>query len=78
MLKFKRSRTSLQDDPREGPPKRPPLTPEIIAKIQDMVLKNCRLTEMDFVESLHISLGSVSHILSRILGFIKLSARCQQ
>lgn len=74
VAEFKRGRTSLEDDPREGRPKSAS-TPEIIAKIQDMVLENRRLTERDLVEALHISLGSVSHILSEILGFRKLCAQ---
>ena len=40
-----------------------------------MVLEDRRLTERDLVEALHISLGSVSHILSEILGFRKLCAQ---
>jgi len=34
---FKRGRTSLEDDPREGHPKRA-ITPEIIEQVHDMVL----------------------------------------
>ena len=71
---FKRGRTSLQKDPREVRPKSAS-TPEIMAKIQDMVLEDRRLTERDLGETLHISLGSVSHILSEILGFRKLCAQ---
>ena len=71
---LKRGRTSLEDDPREVRPKSTS-TPETIAKIQDMVLEDRRLTERDLVEALHISLGSVSHILSEILGFRKLYAQ---
>ena len=74
VAEFKRGRTSIEDDPREGRPKSAS-TPEIIAKIQDMVLEDRRLTERDLVEALHISLGSVSHILSEILGFRKLCAQ---
>lgn len=74
VAEFKRGRTSLQDDPREGRPKRAS-TPEIVAKIQDMVLEDRRLTERDLVEALGISIGSVSHILADILGFRKLCAK---
>ena len=35
---FKRDRTSLEDDPREGCPKS--ATPEIIEQVHDMVLKD--------------------------------------
>ena len=74
VAEFKRGRTSLEDDPREGRSKSAS-TPETIAKIQDMVLEDRRLTERDLVEALHISLGSVSHILIEILGFRKLCAQ---
>ena len=40
-----------------------------------MVLEDRRLTERELVKALHISLGSVSHILSDILGFRKLCAQ---
>lgn len=49
--------------------------PEIIAKIQDMVLEDRRLTERDLVGALSISLGTVSNILSEVLGFKKLYAQ---
>ncbi|XP_035231338.1 uncharacterized protein LOC118203183 [Stegodyphus dumicola] len=67
---FKSGRTSLEDDPRERRPKTAS-TPEIIGKIQDMVLKDRRLTERDLTEALGISL-QVSNILSVNLGFKKL------
>lgn len=71
---FKSGRTSLEDDPREGRPKTAS-TPEIIGKIQDMVLEDRRLTERDLTEALGISLGTVSNILSVNLGFKKLCAK---
>ena len=40
-----------------------------------MVLKNRRLTERDLVKALHILIGSVNHILSKIPGFRKLCAQ---
>ena len=46
---FKSSRTILEDDPREGRPKTES-TPEIVAKIQDMVLEDHRLTERYLVK----------------------------
>ena len=70
----KSGRTSLEDDPREGRPKSAS-TSENIAKIQDMVLEDRRLTERDLVEALGISLGSISHILSEALGFKKLCSQ---
>lgn len=74
VAEFKRGRTSLEDDPRQGRPKSAS-TPEIIAKIQDMVLEDRRLTERDLVEAVDISLGSVNHILSEVLGFKKVCAQ---
>ncbi|XP_035234280.1 protein GVQW3-like, partial [Stegodyphus dumicola] len=71
---FKSGRTSLEDDPREGRPKTAS-TPEIIRKIQDMVLEDRRLTERDLTDSLGILLGTVSNILSVNLGFKKLCAK---
>lgn len=47
-------------------------TPELIAKTQDMVLKERRLSVRDLVEALEISLVGVSDILAVILGFRKL------
>ena len=71
---FKSGCTSLEDDSREGHPKTAS-TPEIVAKIQDMVLEDRRLTERDLVEALGISLGTMSNILSKVLGFKKLCAQ---
>jgi len=74
VAEFKRGRTSLEDDPREGRSKSAS-TPEIIAKIQDMVLEDRQLIERDLIEALGISLGSVSNILAEVLGFKKLCAQ---
>ena len=74
VAEFKRGRTSLEDDPRPGRPKTA-TTPEIVEKIQDIVLENRRVTERDLVEALGISLGSVSNILTEVLGFRKLCAQ---
>lgn len=71
---FKSGHTSLEDDPREGRPKSAS-TPENIAKIQDMIMKDRRLTERDLVEALGISLGSVSNILAEVLGYRKMCAK---
>lgn len=49
---FKGGRTSC-DDNREGRLKTA-LTPEIVVKVQHMVLKDWRVTERDLVESLEI------------------------
>jgi histone-lysine N-methyltransferase SETMAR len=74
VAEFKRGRTSLEDDPRQGRPKTA-VTPEIVEKIQDIVLENRRVTERHLVEALGISLGSVSNILTEVLGFRKLCAQ---
>lgn len=71
---FKGGRTSLEDDTREGRPKTAS-TPKIVKKIRDMVLEDHRLTERDLVEHLGISLGTVSNILTEVLGFRKLCAK---
>ncbi|XP_035206121.1 uncharacterized protein LOC118181154, partial [Stegodyphus dumicola] len=71
---FKSDRTSLEDDPREERPKTAS-APEIIGKIQDMVLEDRRLTERDLTEALGISLGTVINILSVNLSFKKLCAK---
>ncbi|XP_023223652.1 uncharacterized protein LOC111624899 [Centruroides sculpturatus] len=73
-MSFFRGRTSLEDDPREGRPKSAS-TPEIVAKIQHMVLEDRQLTKRDLVEALGISLGSVSNILAEVLGYRKLCAQ---
>ncbi|CAH2100850.1 unnamed protein product [Euphydryas editha] len=74
VAEFKRGRTSLEDDPRQGRPKTA-TTPEIVEKIQDIVLENRRVTVRDLVEALGISLGSVSNILTEVVGLRKLCAQ---
>ena len=59
VAEFKRGRTSLANDPRQGRPKSAS-TPKIVAKIQDMILEDSRSTERDLVKALNISLGTVS------------------
>ncbi|XP_037907050.1 protein GVQW3-like [Hermetia illucens] len=68
---FKCGRTSLEDDLRQGRPKTA-TTPEIVEKIQDIVLENRQVTEDNLLKALGISLGSVSNILAEELGFRKL------
>ncbi|XP_050515138.1 protein GVQW3-like [Diabrotica virgifera virgifera] len=74
VAEFKRGRTSLADDPRQDRPKTV-TAPEIVAKIQDMVLQHRRVTERDLVEALGISLGSITNILTEVLGFRKLCSQ---
>jgi len=72
--KFKRGRMSLEDDLRPGRPKTA-ATPEIVKKIMDIVLENCRVTERDLVEAVGISLWSVNNILTKVLGYRKVCAK---
>lgn len=74
VAEFKRGRTSLEDDPRQGRPKSAS-TPEIIAKIQDMVLEDRRLTVDEIGDTVNISHGTAHNILSEVLGFKKLCAQ---
>jgi len=46
---FKRGRTNLEGDPREGPPKRV-ATPEIIEEVHDMVLDDRRMKVREIAE----------------------------
>lgn len=43
--------------------------PTIIAKIQDIVLENCRLNQRGLIEAPRLSLGSMSDSLAEVLGF---------
>jgi len=47
---FKRGRTSLEDDPREGRPKR--ATPEIFEQVHDMVLDDRRMKVREIAETI--------------------------
>jgi len=51
---FKRGRTSLEDDAREGRPKSA-TTPEIIEQVHDMVLDNRRMKVPEIAETIGIS-----------------------
>jgi len=74
VAEFKRGRTSLEDESRQGRPKTAS-TPEIIAKIQDMVLEDRRLTKRGLAEALGISDFTANHILTKVLGLKKLCAQ---
>jgi transposase len=59
---FKRGRTSLEVDPREGRPKS--TTPEIIEQVYDMVLDYRRMKVREIAETIGISkecVGSLEH-----------------
>jgi histone-lysine N-methyltransferase SETMAR len=51
---FKRGRTSLEDDPREGRPKSAP-TPEIIEQVHNMVLDDRPMKVCEIAETIGIS-----------------------
>jgi histone-lysine N-methyltransferase SETMAR len=59
---FKRGRTSLEDDPREGRPKSA-TTPEIIEQVHDMVFNDRRMKVREIAETTGISKERVGYIL---------------
>ncbi|XP_014483746.1 PREDICTED: uncharacterized protein LOC106746967 [Dinoponera quadriceps] len=71
---FKRSRTSLEDDPREGRPKTA-TTPETIEKVLNIVLDDRRVKVYEMTEAVGISEERVRSILHEELGMRKLCAR---
>jgi hypothetical protein len=58
---FKRGRTDLEDDPREGHPKSA-TTPEIIEQLHDMVLDDRRMKVREITENIGISKKCVEYI----------------
>jgi hypothetical protein len=71
---FKRGRTGLEDDPREGRPKSS-TTPEIIEQEHDMVLDDRRMKVREIAETIGISKERVGYILHEELDMKKLCAR---
>jgi len=71
---FKRGRTSLEDDPREGHPKSA-ITPEIIEQVHKMVLDDRRMKVREIAETIDISKERVGYILHEELDMKKLCAR---
>jgi len=71
---FKRGRTSLEDDPREGGPKSA-TTPEIIEQVHYMVLDDRRMKVREIAETIGISKERVGYILPEELDMKKLCAR---
>jgi histone-lysine N-methyltransferase SETMAR len=59
---FKRGRTSLEDDPREGRPKSA-TTPDIIEHVHDMVLDDRRMQVREIAVTIGISKERVGYIL---------------
>ena len=71
---FKCGRTSTKDEPRSGKPI-DVSTPEMIEKIQEMVLHDRRIKVREIVEATGVSQGAVFSILHEKLGVKKISAR---
>jgi transposase len=72
--KFKRGRTSLEDDPHEGCPKSA-TTPEIIKQLHDMLLVDWRMKVFKIAETISISKESVGYILHEEMDMKKLCSR---
>jgi len=71
---FKRGRTSLEGDPREGRPKSA-TTPEIIEQVHDMVLDDKRMKVREIAETIGISKERIGYILHEEFDMKKLCAR---
>jgi len=71
---FKRGRTSLEDDPREGRLKSTP-PPEIIEQVHDMVLDDQLMKVREIAETIGISNKRVGYILHEEFHMKKLCAR---
>jgi len=71
---FKRGRTSLEDDPREGCPKSVTI-PEIIEQVHDMVLDDRQMKVREIAETVGISKECVGYILHEELDMKKLCTR---
>jgi hypothetical protein len=71
---FKRGRTNLEDDPREGRPKSS-TTPEIIEQVHDMVLDDRLIKVREIADTVGISKERVGYILHEELHMKNLCAR---
>jgi hypothetical protein len=71
---FKRGRTNVEDDPREGCPKSA-TTPEIIEQVHDMVLNNRQIKVRESAETIGISKTHIGYFLHQELHMKKLRAR---
>jgi len=71
---FKRGRTSLEDDPREGRPKSA-TTSKFMEQVHDMVLDDRRMKVREIAETIGISKERVGYILHEELDMKKLCAR---
>ena len=70
VAEFKRGRTSLQNDPREGHPKSA-TTPENIEQVHVMLLDDRRMKVREIAETIGISKESVGYILHEELDMKK-------
>ena len=71
---FKRGRTGLEDDPREGRPKSA-TTPEITEQVHDIILDDPRMKVREIAEPIGISKERVRYIFYEELDMKKLCAR---
>jgi len=71
---FKRGRTSLEDDPREGRPKSA-TTPEIVEQLHGMILDDRRMKVCEIADTIGISKERVGYILREELDMKRLCAR---
>jgi len=74
VAEFKRGRTSLQNDPREGHPKSA-TTPENIEQVHVMLLDDRRMKVREIAETIGISKESVGYILHEELDMKRHCAR---
>lgn len=73
-LMFKRGRQSCEDDPRSGRPSTA-VTPEIVKKVQDIVLADRRVKVREVAEATGISIERTHYIITNVLDMNKVSAR---
>jgi histone-lysine N-methyltransferase SETMAR len=71
---FRRGRSSLEVDPREGRPKSA-TTPEIIEQVHDITLDDWRMKVREIAETIRISKERVGYIFHEELDMKKLCAR---
>ena len=71
---FRRGRRSIEDEHRPGRPIEA-CSQENIDSVQDMILKDRRLTTKYIAECLGVSTGTAHHIISNVLGYNKVCAR---
>jgi len=75
VAQFKFSDFSTCDAPRPGRPKTV-TTPQIINKIHELILEDCRISAKSITEQLGISRERVGFIIHKDLDMRKLSAKC--